>query len=163
MEVALANGLHRRFPAIIPPITRDAVSPAQTGAIVGVPKKLPEALSTEQVQATQTTMTGSARKTQYLRILDDSDGTRISAAEDRVLACDADILPAILGSTSQLLDLGRGTRPFTGNLRHAIALRDRGCVFPDCHRTTPVTDRASRTSRNGRGDAPSRGQPRPSG
>jgi len=60
--------------------------------------------------------------------------TRISPAEARRLACDADILPAVLGSDSQLLDLGRSTRLFGGDLRQAIALRDRGCVFPGCHR-----------------------------
>ncbi len=60
--------------------------------------------------------------------------TRISAAEARFLACDADILPAVMGSRSQLLDLGRSTRLFTGDLRQAIVLRDGGCVFPACHR-----------------------------
>jgi hypothetical protein len=58
--------------------------------------------------------------------------SRISAAEARVLACDADILPAVMGSNSQLLDLGRTTRLLAGDLRQAIALRDRGCVFPGC-------------------------------
>jgi hypothetical protein len=61
-------------------------------------------------------------------------GTRISPSEARRLACDADILPAVLGSDSQILDLGRTTRLFTGDLRQAIALRDQGCVFPGCHR-----------------------------
>jgi len=60
--------------------------------------------------------------------------TRISPSEARLLACDADILPAVMGSDSQLLDLGRSTRLFTGDLRQAIVLRDRGCVFPGCHR-----------------------------
>lgn len=61
-------------------------------------------------------------------------GDRIPAGELRRLACDADILPAVLGSESQLLDLGHTTRLFTGDLRQAIALRDRGCVFPGCPR-----------------------------
>jgi len=70
--------------------------------------------------------------------------TRISPSEARRLACDADILPAVLGSDSQLLDLGRTTRLFAGDLRQAIVLRDRGCVFPGCHRdprdcATPTT------------------------
>jgi len=60
--------------------------------------------------------------------------TRISPREARRLACDADILPAVLGSDSQLLDLGRTTRLFSGDLRQAIVIRDRGCVFPGCHR-----------------------------
>ncbi len=56
--------------------------------------------------------------------------TRISPSEARRLACDADILPVVLGSDSQILDVGRTTRLFTGDLRQAIAVRDRGCVFP---------------------------------
>ncbi len=60
--------------------------------------------------------------------------TRISPSEARRLACDADILPAVMGSDSQLLDLGRTTRLFAGDLRQAIVLRDRGCVFPGCYR-----------------------------
>ncbi|HEY8789496.1 MAG TPA: DUF222 domain-containing protein [Actinopolymorphaceae bacterium] len=63
-----------------------------------------------------------------------ASNTRISSGEARRLACDADILPAVLGSDSQLLDLGRTTRLFAGDLRQAIVVRDRGCVFPGCHR-----------------------------
>ncbi len=268
-EVALAKGLHHRFPTIVTAMAAGAVSGEQTAAIVGVLKKLPESLSTERVQAAEKTMIGfaaehgpkglrdlaqhlleviapeiaeaaegarldaqdrAARKNQYLRLRDDGEGstvitgklpaadgdalravvdaiansakasaatsestepapgfdarraqalmtlvhshqaggtgprnggdrprvtvvvnwddllrgvrgatlsasgTRISAAEARFLACDADILPAVMGSDSQLLDLGRSTRLFAGDLRQAIALRDRGCVFPGCHR-----------------------------
>lgn len=61
-------------------------------------------------------------------------GIRIGPAEARVLACDADILPAVMGSNSQILDLGRSTRLFAGDLRQAITLRDGGCVFPGCPR-----------------------------
>ena len=58
----------------------------------------------------------------------------ISAAEARRLACDATIIPAVLGGPSELLDLGRGRRLFTGAARRALALRDRGCAFPGCDR-----------------------------
>jgi hypothetical protein len=268
-EVALANGLHRRFPAITAAMAAGAVSAEQAGAIVGVLKKLPESLSTEQVAAAVAMMIGfaaehgpkglrslaqhlldviapevaeaaegarlegqdrKARKGQFLRLRDDGEGstvisgklpaadgdalravvdaiansakaraaegswvepalgfdarraqalvtlvhsyqaggqgprnggdrprvtvvvnyedllrgvrgatllgsnTRISPAEARFLACDADILPAVMGSDSQLLDLGRSTRLFGGDLRQAIVLRDGGCVFPGCHR-----------------------------
>ncbi|MEU8169580.1 DUF222 domain-containing protein [Micromonospora sp. NPDC049004] len=52
----------------------------------------------------------------------------------RRLACDAAILPAVLGSTSQTLDVGRQRRLITGPLRRALVLRDRGCAFPGCDR-----------------------------
>jgi len=61
-------------------------------------------------------------------------GAPISPAEARRLACDAHILPAILGGDSQVLDLGRTRRLFTGPIRRALILRDRGCTFPQCDR-----------------------------
>jgi len=61
-------------------------------------------------------------------------GAPINAAEARRLACDAQILPAILNGNSQPLDLGRARRLFTGPLRRALILRDHGCAFPSCDR-----------------------------
>ncbi len=62
-----------------------------------------------------------------------SSGEALSAGDIRRLACDADIIPAVLGGASQILDLGRGSRLFTGPTRQALALRDQGCVFPGCN------------------------------
>jgi Domain of unknown function (DUF222)/HNH endonuclease len=62
------------------------------------------------------------------------DGAHLSAAAARRLACDAGIIPAVLGTASQVLDLGRQSRLATGALRRALVLRDRGCVFPGCDR-----------------------------
>ncbi len=61
-------------------------------------------------------------------------GQPITAGEARRLACDADILPVILGGASQPLDVGREQRLFTGGLRRALITRDGGCVFPGCDR-----------------------------
>ena len=44
------------------------------------------------------------------------------------------VLPAILGGASQVLDLGRQRRLFTGAVRRALNLRDGGCAFPGCDR-----------------------------
>ncbi|MFE9915204.1 DUF222 domain-containing protein [Micromonospora sp. NPDC005553] len=52
----------------------------------------------------------------------------------RRLACDATILPTVLGGTGQILDVGRQRRLITGPLRRALVLRDRGCAFPGCDR-----------------------------
>ncbi|RQX17854.1 HNH endonuclease [Micromonospora ureilytica] len=52
----------------------------------------------------------------------------------RRLACDATLLPAVLGGTAQVLDVGRQRRLITGPLRRALVLRDRGCAFPGCDR-----------------------------
>lgn len=62
------------------------------------------------------------------------DGTPISPAAARRLACDARVIPAVLGSRSEPLDVGRGRRLFAGPLRRALVLRDRGCAFPGCDR-----------------------------
>jgi hypothetical protein len=61
-------------------------------------------------------------------------GLGLTAETVRRLACDASILPAVLGSASQTLDVGRQRRLVTGPLRRALVLRDRGCAFPGCDR-----------------------------
>lgn len=61
-------------------------------------------------------------------------GEQLSAAAVRRLACDAQIVPAVLGGPSQILDLGATRRTFTGPVRTAVIARDRGCVHPGCDR-----------------------------
>ncbi len=68
------------------------------------------------------------------------DGATLTAGSARRLACDAAILPAVLGGDSQLLDLGRRRRLFTGPVRQALVLRDGGCAFPPCDRPARWTD-----------------------
>lgn len=50
----------------------------------------------------------------------------------RRLLCDADLLPAVLGGPSEILDVGRSQRLVTAPIRAALELRDGGCVFPGC-------------------------------
>lgn len=52
----------------------------------------------------------------------------------RRLACDADVVPAVLGTESQPLDVGRSKRLVTPALRAAVILRDGCCTFPGCDR-----------------------------
>jgi hypothetical protein len=59
-------------------------------------------------------------------------GTRITAGEARRLACEAGIIPAVLGGGSQVLDLGRTRRFHTRAQRTALALRDNGCTAEGC-------------------------------
>ncbi|WP_245413183.1 HNH endonuclease signature motif containing protein [Arthrobacter celericrescens] len=56
----------------------------------------------------------------------------VPAATLRTLACDADIIPAVLGGQGQILDIGRANRLFPPHLRKAITTRDQGCAFPGC-------------------------------
>ena len=67
-------------------------------------------------------------------------GGPISAAQGRMLACDAMIIPAVLGSASQVLDMGTAVRLFPHTIRRAITLRDRGCTFPGCDRPASWCD-----------------------
>jgi len=60
------------------------------------------------------------------------DRTRIDAGTARRLACDSAIIPAVLGSPSEPLDIGRKTRTVPTAIRRALVLRDRGCAFPGC-------------------------------
>ncbi len=57
---------------------------------------------------------------------------QMSAGSIRKLACDADMIPLVLGSSGQILDVGRAQRLFPPHLRRALVARDKGCAFPDC-------------------------------
>ena len=63
----------------------------------------------------------------------DSDRT-IAASEARRLGCDAGIVPMVLGSRSQPLDVGRLAYTIPDGMRRALHQRDRGCCFPGCDR-----------------------------
>ncbi|GGL00512.1 HNH endonuclease signature motif containing protein [Mangrovihabitans endophyticus] len=61
-------------------------------------------------------------------------GESLSARTARRLACDARIVPMVLGGAGQVLDAGRSRRLVTGALRRALVVRDQGCAFPGCDR-----------------------------
>jgi hypothetical protein len=52
----------------------------------------------------------------------------------RRLACDASVIPMVLGSHGQPLDLGRSKRLVTPALLAALWARDKRCTFPGCRR-----------------------------
>ncbi|WP_371408037.1 DUF222 domain-containing protein [Kribbella sp. NBC_00662] len=55
-------------------------------------------------------------------------GDGLSAAAIRRLACDARVIPLVLGTNSEPLDVGRSERLVTRAMRRALNTRDRGCV-----------------------------------
>jgi hypothetical protein len=61
-------------------------------------------------------------------------GTHLSAALARQWACDAKIIPVVLGGKSEPLDVGRAMRTVPLSIRRALVARDRGCAFPGCDR-----------------------------
>ena len=76
-------------------------------------------------------------------------GQPVTAETVRRLACDASIIPMVLGSRSEPLDVGRATRTIPPAIRRAVTARDIGCVHPGCdipaawcdiHHVTPWAD-----------------------
>src|SRR6185436_11035003 len=59
-------------------------------------------------------------------------GETITAGHARRLACTAGLVPAVLGTRSEVLDLGRSTRLFSPAQRKALALRHPHCRAEDC-------------------------------
>ena len=59
-------------------------------------------------------------------------GGRLSATEARRLACQAGIIPMVLGGKGQVLDVGRKRRLHTEAMRIAMGVRDGGCSAEDC-------------------------------
>ena len=66
--------------------------------------------------------------------------TLIDARQARRLACDSHLIPTVLGTQSEPLDLGRKARTVTTAIRRALTLRDGGCAFPGCTIPAPWTD-----------------------
>ncbi|HEY4615594.1 MAG TPA: HNH endonuclease signature motif containing protein [Citricoccus sp.] len=56
----------------------------------------------------------------------------IDPAVIRAWACDAELIPVVLGGEGEVLDLGRTRRLFPPRLRRAITARDGGCAAPGC-------------------------------
>ncbi len=90
-------------------------------------------------------------------------GESITASHARRLACNARIIPAVLGGDSEILDLGRAQRFFNAVQRRAMLLRDRtcraeGCDIPgtwaEAHHWVPGSSEVSPTSTTASCSAP---------
>ncbi|WP_406027697.1 HNH endonuclease [Nocardioides sp. NBC_00850] len=63
---------------------------------------------------------------------DETNGTTISAAEARRMACNATIIPWVLGGDAEVLDAGRGSRFFQPIQRKALRLQQKCCQAEGC-------------------------------
>jgi hypothetical protein len=63
----------------------------------------------------------------------------ISAKAVERLACDCSLTRILLDSDSMVIDVGRAKRVISGPQRKALAVRDRGCVWPGCDRPATWT------------------------
>ena len=59
-------------------------------------------------------------------------GGAINADIARRIACDARVIPVVLGSKGEPLDVGRASHTVPTAIRRAVIIRDRGCAFPGC-------------------------------
>jgi hypothetical protein len=67
-------------------------------------------------------------------------GGPVGAGTVRRIACDADLIPIVLGGRGEVLDAGRAQRLFTPAMRRALVARDAGCAFPGCTIPAPWTE-----------------------
>jgi hypothetical protein len=64
--------------------------------------------------------------------LPELDGQPINPEVVRRFACDATIIPMVLGSDSEVLDVGRANRTIPTAIRRALDHRDKGCTWSGC-------------------------------
>ncbi len=66
-------------------------------------------------------------------------GEQLSASAVRRLCCDAEVIPAVLGTPSEILDVGCTRRLVTPAIWKALVARDHHCRFPHCTRPPLMT------------------------
>jgi hypothetical protein len=66
-------------------------------------------------------------------------GEDLTAGTVRRMCCDADLIPVVLGTRSEVLDVGRQQRLVTPAIWKALVVRDRHCRFPHCTRPPMMT------------------------
>lgn len=138
---ALTTVLNLSTNAVAPgSVAAGAAAPPRVDAPAGFPGAGSTATSTAASSAAAGTALRSGSKPHITVTIDFNDlkagvatgrltyGDPLSAATIRRLACDAQILPIVLGSESQPLDVGTTVRLATGPLRKALIARDKGCV-----------------------------------
>ena len=65
-------------------------------------------------------------------VVDVSGGVDLGVETIRRIACDADIIPVVLGSDGAVLDMGRRARLATANQRRALRVICPTCFIPSC-------------------------------
>ena len=61
-----------------------------------------------------------------------ADGTALPVSVVRQMACEAEIIPVVLGGDGRALDIGRAARLATEPQRQALRAMHRTCIQPDC-------------------------------
>ncbi len=66
-------------------------------------------------------------------ICETADGTALPVETVRRLACDAEVLPAVLDGRGEVRDLGHSRRTVTRGQRRRLRAMHRTCIQPDCN------------------------------
>lgn len=75
-----------------------------------------------------------------LEKLPEIDGVAVDPETLRRITCDAAIIPMVLGSDSEVLDVGRKTRTIPSAVRRSLDHRDGGCTWRGCTAPASWTD-----------------------
>ena len=106
------------------------------GRAVGAPEGVPRQAKTSLVVTIGLDVLQGQRRGSGLTLA----GEVLTTDTVRRLACDAQVIPMVLGSRGELLDQGMAERLFNrAQIRH-LWIRDRGCTFPGCSKPAQWTD-----------------------
>jgi hypothetical protein len=108
---------------------------ASTVIVTMTAEQVMGAAKAAQLQATVHELTGTLLPMSPSSAAATTDtGHLLSASAARRIACAADLIPAVLGGPSQILDLGRQNRFFNDHQRTALATLYESCAAADCDR-----------------------------
>ncbi|HEU5035155.1 MAG TPA: DUF222 domain-containing protein [Mycobacteriales bacterium] len=103
-------------------VLADAYLAAQAPSFTGAPRTVIVTLDLDTLEG---------RRSDTLATL--PSGAVVSPDTARRLACDAELIPVVLGRSGEILDIGQADHEFTTPIRRAAYLRDGGrCAFPRC-------------------------------
>jgi len=131
-----SNG-QRRAEALLAIVTGHAAREGEDTSPAGAPTALHVTMGLADLvrllDLSGNSLAGCASTTAFGTVVGSSAaGTILNAGDIRRLACDADIIPVVLGSAGEVLDVGRAARLFTRGQRRALTHRDGGCTWPGC-------------------------------
>lgn len=103
-------------------VVADGYLAADTPAMTGAPRSVIVTMDLDTLTAQLAQRAGTL-----------PDGMLVGPQTARRLACDAALIPVVLGGRSEILDIGVADHDFTVAIRRAAYLRDKGrCAFPRC-------------------------------
>lgn len=102
-----------------------SVAAANEAALRHIEQRLPEITV---IADYQTLVTGLHANS----VCETEDGVPLPVSTVRRLCCDADIIPAVLGTNGELLELGRTARTVNRAQRRALRTMHRTCAHHDC-------------------------------